>query len=124
MTSRFRKSSAGCIGQNFICPECGRHSLLEHKMAVYAASICIYIETVFSVVQLLLWYRSASSGVVSIEKRDRLSKMIKKDFSTVKAVQGTRRYEKHKKLQALINYNGQQLPASAQPKNSEADWSI
>jgi hypothetical protein len=43
------------------------------------------------------------------QKRNRLSKMIKKDFSTVKAAQGIRRYKKHKKLQARINSLKQKL---------------
>jgi len=43
------------------------------------------------------------------QKRDRFSKMIKKDFSTVKAAWGTRQYKKHKKLQAWINSLKQKL---------------
>jgi hypothetical protein len=35
--------------------------------------------------------------------------MIKKDFSTIKAAQGTQRFEKHKKLQARINSLKQKL---------------
>ncbi len=57
------------------------------------------------------------------QKRDRLSKMIKKNFSTVKAAQGTRRYEKHKKLQARINSLKQKLNAERFDKATKDFWS-
>ena len=43
------------------------------------------------------------------QKHDGLSKIIKKDFFTIKAAQGTQQYKKHKKLQARINSLKQKL---------------
>ena len=56
------------------------------------------------------------------QRRDRLSKMIKKDFSTIKAAQGTRQYEKHKKLQARINSLKQKLNAKRFDKATKDFW--
>ena len=43
------------------------------------------------------------------QKRVQVAKKIKKDFSTIKASEGTRRYKIHKKLQAQINKVRQKL---------------
>jgi hypothetical protein len=56
------------------------------------------------------------------QKHDRLSKMIKKDFSTIKAAQGTQQYKKHKKLQAQINSLKQKLKAEQFDKTTKHFW--
>jgi ribosomal protein L29 len=56
------------------------------------------------------------------QKHNRLSKMIKKDFSTIKAAQGTRRYKKYKKLQARINSLKQKLKAERFDKATKHFW--
>jgi hypothetical protein len=56
------------------------------------------------------------------QKRDRLSKMIKKDFSTIKAAQRTQQYKKHKKLQARINSLKQKLNTEQFDKATKDFW--
>jgi hypothetical protein len=56
------------------------------------------------------------------QRHDRLSKMIKKDFSTVKAAQETRRYKKYKKLQARINSLKQKLNTEWFDKATKDFW--
>jgi hypothetical protein len=56
------------------------------------------------------------------QRHDRLSKIIKKDFSTVKAAQETRQYKKYKKLQARINSLKQKLNTEQFDKATKDFW--
>jgi hypothetical protein len=56
------------------------------------------------------------------QKYNRLSKIIKKDFSTIKAAQGIRQYKKYKKLQARINSLKQKLKAEQFDKATKDFW--